>query len=200
MQNKKIVIITQNKNKKKELEKLLKGLRIKVLGLSDLKIYIPRVIEDGKTFRQNAIKKALTFSRYIEYPVIGDDSGLLVDSLGGKPGVRSSRFAHTKATDKENVTKLLKLMRNFPAKKRTASFVCVIAIAKKGNLIGTVEGECGGFITFEPKGKNGFGYDPVFIPRGKSRTFAQISAESKNKISHRGKATKKAKALIQKYL
>ena len=200
MLNKKIVIVTQNKNKKRELEKLLKGLKIKVLGLKDLKIHIPRVIEDGKTFRQNAIKKALIFSRYTDIPVMADDSGLVVDSLDGKPGVRSSRFAHIKATDKENVTKLLKLMWNIPTKKRNAFFVCVIAIAQKGDLIETAEGSCKGRIGFEPKGKNGFGYDPVFIPKGKSRTFAEIAPLSKNKVSHRGKAMRKAKAIIQKYL
>ena len=200
MPDKKVVIATQNKNKKREIEKLLKSLKIKVLGLEDLKIHIPRIIEDGKTFRQNAIKKALIFSRYTDMPVIADDSGLVVDSLGGKPGVRSSRFAHTKATDKENVAKLLKLMWNIPTKRREACFVCVIAIAQKGNLVETAEGSCKGTIGFEPKGKNGFGYDPVFIPKGKSRTFAEIAPLSKNKISHRGKAMKKAKAIIQKYL
>ena len=199
-QAKKLVIATKNKNKKKELERLLKGLRVKVVSLSDLKIQVPRVIEDGKTFRQNAIKKALTFSRYINGIILADDSGLVVDVLGGKPGVRSSRFAHTKATDKENNTKLLKLMKDIPLKKRQATFVCVIAIAERGNLIRTCEGQCKGTIGFIPKGKNGFGYDPLFMPKGKGRTFAQLASSSKNRISHRGKALRKAKAVIQKYL
>lgn len=197
---KKLVIATRNRNKKKELEKLLVGLNVKVLSLSDTKIHIPRVIEDGKTFRQNAIKKALTFSRYIKELILADDSGLMVDALDGKPGVRSSRFAHRKAKDSENNAKLLKLMKNIPAKKRGATFVSVVAIAENGNLIGISEGKCKGTIGFEPKGKNGFGYDPFFTPKGKNSTFAQISASSKNKISHRAKALNGAKAIIQKYL
>lgn len=195
-----IVIATRNKKKKKELEKLLRNINIKVLSLSDLKIHLPRVIEDGKTFRQNAIKKALTFSRYTREPVLADDSGLMVEALGGKPGVRSSRFAHTKATDKENNAKLVKLMKNVPVRKRQATFVCVVAVAENGNLIGTREGRCGGTIGFESKGKNGFGYDPLFTPRGYKRTFAQLKASFKNKISHRAKALNKAKSIIQRYL
>ena len=196
----KLVIATRNKNKKKELEKLLKGLRVKVLNISDMKIHLPHVIEDGKTFRQNAIKKALTFSRYIKELILSDDSGLMVDALDGKPGVRSSRFAHAKAKDEENNAKLLKLMKNVPVKKRSATFVSVVAIAEAGNLIGTSEGECRGTIGFDLKGKNGFGYDPLFTPKGKKRTFAQIPSSFKNRISHRAKALKKAKSIIQKYL
>ena len=200
IQAKRLVIATKNKNKKKELERLLKGLRVKVVSLSDLKIQVPRVIEDGKTFRQNAIKKALTFSRYVNGLVLADDSGLMVDALGGKPGVRSSRFAHAKATDKENNAKLLKFTKNVPAKKRSATFVCVIAIAEKGNLLDTAEGRCKGSIGVASKGKNGFGYDPLFTPKGRNKTFAQLGSSSKNKISHRGRALRKAKTILQKYL
>ena len=195
-----IIVTTKNKNKKKELKKLLKRHNIKVSDLSEVEIHLPRIVEDGKTFRQNAIKKALTFSRYIKELVLADDSGLMVDALDGKPGVRSSRFAHTKATDRENNVKLLKLMKNVPAKKRQATFVCVVAIAEDGNLLGTTEGRCNGTIGFKPKGKNGFGYDPLFTPKGYNRTFAQFKTSFKNRISHRGKALKKAKSIIQKYL
>jgi len=197
---KKLVIATKNRKKKKELEKLLKGLNIKISSLSDLKIHIPHVVEDGRTFRQNAVKKALTFSRYIKELILADDSGLVVDALDGKPGVRSSRFAHTKAKDEENNAKLLKLMRNVPSKRRNATFVSVVALAEKGNLIGTTRGECKGTIGFELKGKSGFGYDPLFTPRGRNRTFAQFSSSFKNRISHRAKAVKKAKSIIRKYL
>lgn len=195
-----LVIATNNKKKKKELEKLMKGLKVKVLSLFDVKIHPPRVVEDGRTFRQNAIKKALIFSRYIKGLILADDSGLMVDALGGKPGVRSSRFAHTKATDEENNTKLLRLMKNVPAKKRSATFISVIAVAEDGNLLDTTEGKCKGRIGFKPKGKNGFGYDPLFTKEGYQKTFAELRPSHKNRISHRAKAAKKAKSIIQKYL
>ena len=197
---KKIIIATKNKNKKKELEILLKSIKIKVMNLSDLKMHLPTVIEDGKTFRQNAIKKALTFSRFINELVIADDSGLMVDALSGRPGVRSARFARAKATDKENNKKLLKLMEKIPAKKRQATFISVIALAKNGHVVGVAEGLCKGAIGFELRGKNGFGYDPLFTPKGKTKTFAQFSLSYKNRISHRAKALGKAKKIIQKYL
>lgn len=197
---KKLIIATTNKNKKKELEKLLKGLGAKVLSLPDLKMHVPHVVEDGKTFRQNAVKKALTFSRYIKEMILADDSGLVVDALDGKPGVRSSRFARPKATDEENKAKLLKLMKNVPAKKRHANFICVIALAENGTLLGVSEGRCSGMIGLKPKGRNGFGYDPLFIPKGHTQTFAQFKTPRKNRISHRGQALVKAKTIIQKYL
>lgn len=195
-----IVIATRNKRKKKELEKILKDLKLKVLSIPELKIHIPRVIEDGKTFRQNAIKKALTFSRYVEGIVLADDSGLEVDALDGKPGIRSSRFARTKASDAENNIKLLKLMKNVPEAKRGATFVAVIAIAENGNLLDTAEGKCKGHIGFSPEGKSGFGYDPVFTPRGYRMTFAQLGARVKNRISHRARALSKAKSILKRYL
>ncbi|MBN1353220.1 MAG: RdgB/HAM1 family non-canonical purine NTP pyrophosphatase [Candidatus Omnitrophica bacterium] len=197
---KKIVISTTNRNKKREIEKLLNDMDLEVLALSDLKMHIPHVIEDGKTFRQNAIKKALTFSRYINETILADDSGLMVEALGGKPGIRSSRFARAKATDKENNAKLLQLMKNVPHGKRQATFACVIAIAKNGALLGTSEGLCRGTIGFELKGKSGFGYDPIFTPKGYKHTFAEFKPSFKNRISHRAEALKKAKLIIQKYL
>lgn len=195
-----LVVVTKNKNKKIELVKLLKGLKVEVLTIPDLDIHLPNVIEDGKTFRQNAIKKALTFSRYTNGMVVADDSGLMVDALGGKPGVRSARFAHTKATDKENNAKLLRLMKDVSPNKRQATFICVIAIAKNGTLFGTSEGKCKGIIGLQPKGSNGFGYDPLFTPKGYHRTFAEFKGLFKNRISHRAEALKRAKPIIQKYL
>jgi len=172
---------------------------VKVLDLSDLKTHIPHVIENGRTFRQNAIKKALTFSRYTKGLVIADDSGLAVDALDGRPGVRSSRFARAKATDGENNAKLLRLIKDVPANKRSATFICVVAVAENGNLAGTAEGVCSGKIGFELKGKNGFGYDPLFTPKGYVRTFAELKPSVKNKISHRGEALRRAKSIIKKY-
>lgn len=198
--SKTLTIATKNNNKKKEIEKLLKGLKVKILTLSDVKSFIPDVIEDGVTFRQNAIKKALTFSRYMEGLILADDSGLMVEALGGKPGVRSARFAHAKAKDPENNAKLLKLMKDVPLKKRQATFVCAVAIAESGILLGTTEGKVKGAIGFELKGNNGFGYDPLFTPSGKNRTFAQFKPDFKNRISHRAKAVRSAEEIIRENL
>jgi len=195
-----LIIATKNNNKKREIETLLKGSKIKVLILGDARKKIPIIVENGKTFRQNSIKKAVTVSKVLDTLVIADDSGLEVECLHGRPGVRSARFARTKATDEENNIKLLLLMRYFPLKKRNAKFVCSIAIADKGHLISTVQGECSGKIGLEPKGNNGFGYDPLFTPRGSKKTFAEMKAGNKNRISHRGKALREAKKIIEKYL
>ena len=195
-----VLVGTRNDNKKKELKKMLKGLKVRVLTLSDLDVDIPPVVEDGKTFRQNAIKKALMFSRYVKGLVLADDSGLMVDALEGKPGVRSARFARTKADDAENNAKLLRFMENVPAQKRRATFVCAAALAENGLLIGTTEGQCVGSIGFDLRGENGFGYDPVFLPKGKDKTFAEMAARDKNVISHRALALKKLKQSIGKYL
>lgn len=195
-----LVIASRNKKKKKELNKLLKTIKVKVLSLEDIDINVPEIIEDGKTFKQNAIKKAVTISKIINHFVIADDSGLEVDYLYGKPGVRSSRFARAKATDDENNRKLLRLMKDVPLNKRSATFVSTIAVADRGHLIGCAEGTCRGRLGSKPKGHNGFGYDPLFTPNGYRLTFAQMRPDFKNRISHRAKALKKAKKIIQRYL
>lgn len=195
-----LVIISRNEKKKKELKKLLKGVKIKVLSLADIDINVPEIVEDGKTFRQNAIKKAVTISKIVDAFVIADDSGLEVDYLDGRPGVRSSRFARAKATDQENNRKLIRLMKDIPEKMRGATFVCTIALADKGELIKCVQGTCRGRIGFESKGYNGFGYDPLFTPDGYNLTFAEMKPSFKNRISHRARALEKAKKVIQKYL
>ena len=195
-----VLVGTRNDNKKKELKKMLKGLKVRVLTLSDLDVDIPPVVEDGKTFRQNAIKKALMFSRYVKGLVLADDSGLMVDALEGKPGVHSARFARTKADDAENNAKLLRFMENVPAQKRRATFVCAAALAENGLLIGTTEGQCVGSIGFDLRGENGFGYDPLFTPNGYKLTFAELKPDFKNRISHRGKALRKAREIIREYL
>jgi XTP/dITP diphosphohydrolase len=197
---KRIVIATKNEKKKRELKKLLDDLPVAVLCLSDIRRHLPNVIEDGKTFAQNAIKKALTYSQYVPGIIVADDSGITVDALDGRPGVRSARFAHPKATDEDNNRKLLKLMSRFPARKRRAAFVCVVAVAENGTLMGTSEGRCKGTIECVPRGRSGFGYDPLFVPDGYKRTFAELKPSFKNRISHRGMALKKAKALLQKCL
>jgi XTP/dITP diphosphohydrolase len=196
-----ILVATHNHKKRSELRALLKEFRkVRVLDLDDLDVAPPNVIEDGKTFRQNAVKKAVTVSKFFKGLVLADDSGLEVEELDGKPGVRSARFARAKATDEENNKKLLKLLEDVPEKARKARFVCNIALAKKGSLLANFEGVTKGSIALKPKGENGFGYDPLFIPDNRKRTFAQMTAAYKNKISHRGKALKKLKSSIGKYI
>lgn len=197
----KILIATHNDKKRKELKTLLKDFNgIKVMNLDDLDVLPPIIVEDGRTFRQNAVKKAVTMSRFFEGLVIADDSGLEVDALGGNPGVRSARFARMKATDLENNQKLLKLLTNILEKNRNARFVCYLALASNGTLLDSFEGTVKGKILTKSKGQNGFGYDPLFIPNGHKNTFAEMSQARKNSMSHRGLALKKLKKSIQKYL
>jgi XTP/dITP diphosphohydrolase len=132
--------------------------------------------------------------------VLADDSGLEVRALGGRPGVRSARFSGKGANDRKNIRKLLRLMKKVPVKKRGARFVCNIAIAKEGRVLSVVEGRCSGKIGFKPRGKFGFGYDPVFISPKHNKTFAELSPRIKNRVSHRARALKKAKVFIGKYL
>ncbi len=194
-----IVISSRNKEKKRELRALLKGLKIKVLDLNDFPA-APRVEEKGKTFEENAAAKALKIAKFTKRLTLADDSGLEVKALGGRPGIYSARFAGKNATYEANNRKLLRLLKAVPKPKRRAKFVCVIAIADKDKLVGLVRGECSGWITFEPKGKNGFGYDPVFFSPKYSKTFAQLSSRQKNAVSHRGRALRKAKKVIQRRL
>ena len=198
---KRLLVATSNEKKRREIETLLKDLgKIEVLTFEDLTGEAPMVVENGKTFRENAIKKAVIVSKFFDGLVLADDSGLEVSALGGKPGVRSARFARTKATDEENTAKLLKLLEKFPDGEREARFVCHIALAKDGTLLESFEGKAEGKIIRAPKGKNGFGYDPVFIPDGHDRTYAEMAASYKNRISHRGEALRKVKEAIDKYL
>jgi len=197
----KILVATHNANKRRELKTLLKDFKgVKVMNLDDLDVQPPIIVEDGRTFRQNSVKKAVTMSRFFDGLVLADDSGLEVDALHGRPGVRSSRFARAKATDKENNSKLIKLLQSVPDKKRTARFVCNISLAKKGHLLANFEGVAKGTILLRSRGANGFGYDPLFVPKGHEKTYAQMSAAQKNSISHRGAALKKLKRSIRKYL
>ena len=196
-----VLLATHNSNKRREIKSLLRGYKgIKIMNLDDLEGKTPVIVEDGRTFRQNAVKKAITVSKFFDGLVLADDSGIEVDALHGKPGVRSARFARKNATDVENYKKLLKLLGDTPEKKRSAKFVCHIAVARKGVLLDNFEGVIKGNITFGPKGRNGFGYDPIFIPQKHYKTFAEMSATYKNRISHRGIALKKLKKSIGKHL
>ncbi len=194
-----LVVATRNKDKLREIKALLKGLPVDVFSLDSFK-GVPDVIEDGKTLEDNAVKKAVQVSRFLKKLAVADDSGLEVEYLNGDPGVYSARYSGKGATYKSNNEKLLMLLKGVPFAKRKACFKCVIAIADKGKVIGAAEGICNGRICFEPKGDNGFGYDPVFMPDGCKKTFAEMGPARKNKISHRSKALAKAKKIIAKYL
>ena len=194
-----LIVATRNKDKLREIKALLKGLPVDVFSLDSFKD-VPEVIEDGKTLEDNAIKKAVQTSKLLKKFIVADDSGLEVEYLNGDPGVYSARFSGKGATYKSNNEKLLRLLKDVPDAKRKACFKCVIAVVDKGKIIGVAEGVCSGKICSVPKGDNGFGYDPVFMPDGYKKTFAEMGPALKNKISHRSKALAKAKKIIAGYL
>jgi XTP/dITP diphosphohydrolase len=189
-----LIVATKNKGKVREIKHILKPLGIKIISLLDLP-NMPEIKEDGRTFKENAAKKARTIARRSKTLVLADDSGLEVKALNGRPGVKSARYAGPNPTTKKLCVKLLKEMKD--KKDRRARFVCVIAIAGPKKAL-TVKGVCRGRIASKMKGVHGFGYDPVFVPQGYDRTFAQMPLKSKNQVSHRGKALKKAKACLDR--
>ena len=180
-----IVLATNNKNKVKEFQELVKDFPIEVKCLTDYGP-LPGVVEDGETFDDNAYKKALHYSKVLGIPALADDSGLVVVALGGAPGVYSARYSGEKATDWDNCEKLLKEMEG--KEDRSAHFECVLSLATPGGPALTWEGRCDGKITTERRGESGFGYDPVFLYEDSDKTFAEVSMEEKSKVSHRGRA------------
>ena len=194
-----LVIASRNEHKVEELRQLLKGLAIDVLSLKDFPD-APEVEEDGNTFEANALKKARTIAQHTNHTVLADDSGLEVDVLGGQPGVHSARFAGEYASDEENNRKLIGLLEGVSAKDRTARFRCVIALVNPSGHERLVEGVCSGLIIDKPQGSGGFGYDPLFMVPDTGMTFAQLSSDEKNRISHRGKALQEALPIISQWL
>lgn len=191
----KLLIATNNKNKLKELNSLFEKTGIEITSLKEEGIDL-EVEETGKTFKENAKLKAKAYMEASGLPTLADDSGLVVQALGGKPGVYSARYAGESATDEENIKKLLKEMKGIPTENRTAQYKVVFAIAVPGQEIKTCEGSMKGIIAEKPIGNNGFGYDPVFyIPRFKA-TAAEITQEQKNSISHRRIALGRALYII----
>ncbi|MGX8711733.1 MAG: XTP/dITP diphosphatase [bacterium] len=177
----KFVIATHNQKKLQELERILMPLHISV-SAPDL----PEVEETGTTFAENAFLKADSACRETGLPAVADDSGLMVDALDGAPGVYSARYAGENATDLDRIHKLLDAIKEVPQEKRTAKFISAICCVFPDGTRITAQGECAGTIAFAPEGEGGFGYDPVFLVNGKS--FAQLTAEEKDEISHRGRA------------
>jgi XTP/dITP diphosphohydrolase len=192
-----LVIATRNKGKTQEIKALLKGFPVDIKNLDDFGP-IPHLEEDGDTFDENAYKKASFAARILGLPALADDSGLMVEALDGAPGIHSARYAGENATDEQRYLKLLDDMKG--KTNRKAAFECVISIAVPTGPALTYEARCEGLITTEPAGSNGFGYDPVFFYAPLNKTFAQITREEKNRISHRGKALAELKSEFDKVL
>ncbi|MEN2994199.1 MAG: XTP/dITP diphosphatase [Thermodesulfovibrio sp.] len=194
----KIVIASRNVKKTEELRRILEGVEINLLSINDFP-ELEEVEEDGVTFEENALKKARYVCQKTGLPAISDDSGLEVEALGGKPGVRSARYAGERATDEDNIKKLLKDLEGVPLEKRNARFVCCIALVFPNGQEYIFWGYVKGTITESPRGNYGFGYDPVFIPEGFQKTFAEMEPYEKDKISHRREALNKLKDFLLKF-
>jgi len=191
-----IIVATRNRGKLREIRNILKNLGFRIRGLMDF-ADVPEMEEDGRSFAENALKKARYYSTYFGRPALADDSGLEVDALGGAPGVFSARYAGEKASDQENRKKLLKALDGIPISKRGAAFKCAIAMASPDEWEVVTEGSCRGRIGFKEIGKRGFGYDPVFILPQYGKTMAQLPLEEKNRVSHRGKALRKLEKVLK---
>ena len=197
MQYSKLLIATTNRGKALEYKALLSGIPYEIVTMPEQGLYL-EVEETGATFEENARLKALALATESGLLSLADDSGLEVDALGGKPGVHSSRYAGEGASDEDRYRLLLDKLRDVPDGRRAARFRCVIAIAAPGGQVELYSGECPGVITKEPKGKNGFGYDPVFYLPELRKTMAELSPEEKNRISHRSQAAEKAREALLK--
>lgn len=182
-----IFIATKNKGKVNDFQKLFSSYQVEVKSLLD-NHGLPDVEETGSTFEENAALKAETIAARLQTPVLADDSGLMVDVLDGRPGIYSARYAGEEKNDLENLKKVLQELEGVPDEARTARFVCVLAVAIPNQQTLFKKGFCEGKIAKHPKGDNGFGYDPIFIPSGYNKTMAELSQEEKNKISHRHQA------------
>ena len=192
-----MVIATGNKGKTSEIRDLLKGFPVNIKNLDDFGP-IPEVEEDGNTFDENAYKKASFTARVLGLPALADDSGLLVEALGGAPGIHSARYAGENATDEQRCAKLLQEMKE--KTDRRAAFECVISIAVPTGAALTYKARCEGLIAGEPAGSNGFGYDPIFYYPPLKKTFAELTMQEKSHVSHRGKALRKLRDEFDKVL
>jgi len=199
VRKKELVFATTNKGKLREVKQLLYGLDLKITSLADYP-NAPKVVEDGKTFNQNALKKAATIALYTKKLTLGEDSGLEVKALGNQPGIYSARFSGPKATDRKNNLKLLRSLRGVPLIRREARYRCSAALVNGNGIIDVVSGRCNGLIAPRLKGKNGFGYDPLFFLPRYHKTFGELDPEIKAKISHRARALAKIKKSLLKYL
>lgn len=197
-----LLVGTTNCGKLAEVEAILKDLPVKIIPLKQVSPW-PEVIEDGRSYEENALKKARSLAEFSGYITLADDSGLEVDALGGAPGVHSARYSGEDANDTRNNEKLLRALAGVPQEKRGARFVCVLALCSpdsSGKREWIFRGECEGWIAFAPRGENGFGYDPLFFYPPLGKTFAEIDRETKGCHSHRGKALAKLKQALPSLL
>ena len=192
-----LVLATRNPGKTREIRELLTGFPVVIKNLDDFGS-IPEIEEDGATFEENAYKKASFTAKVLGVPAMADDSGLHVNALDGNPGVHSARYAGPDATDEQNNAKLLAEMEGHT--DRSATFICVISIAVPCGVALTYEGRCEGIIATTPRGNQGFGYDPLFYYPPMQKSFAQLSSEEKNRISHRGRAFSEVREEFDKIL
>ena len=192
-----IVAASRNRHKIEEIEAITKKFGMRIISRDEAGVPPVEIEEDGDTFEANSLKKAKEIMKLCGKITLADDSGLMVDYLGGAPGVYSARFAGEDGNDGKNNEKLLKLLEGVPANKRTAKFVSVITMVYPDGTALTARGECHGRIITEHAGDGGFGYDPLFVPDGYEKTFAQLSAEEKNAISHRAAALAELEKLLE---
>ncbi len=195
----KIVLATRNRGKIREFKFLLRQIPLNILTLDDFP-EVPEVQETGETFFDNAFKKAYEIATSLGMITLADDSGLEVDALGGAPGVYSARYAGDKATDEENYLKLLKELKGVPLERRTARFRCVIVVCDPHGAWLKAEGVWEGLISFSPRGRYGFGYDPVFLIPDLGKTAAEIPPKFKNQLSHRANALRELIELLPTFL
>ena len=191
-----IVLATRNRHKRDELAALLSDLDVRIRTMDEFP-NVPEVVEDGETCQANAIKKAKTVAAATGMIAVADDTGLEVDVLGGRPGVYAARYAGEHATYEDNWLKLLRELKGVPLARRTARFITVAAIASPEGDVQVAQGILDGQIAEEPSGSKGFGYDPVFLLPESGKTLAELSAEEKNRISHRAKAFAQVRQLLQ---
>jgi len=197
LSGRRLVLATGNRGKIREIEDLLAGLSIDILTQEDLDAW-PELVETGDTFEENAAAKAKTLAAWAGTAALADDSGLEVEALGGAPGVVSARYAGKQGDDAANIARLLREMEGIPAEERGARFVCVLVLASPTGESVEIRDTCEGAITDAPRGEGGFGYDPVFAAAGRNRTMAELPLAEKNSISHRGKALRRLRAMLEK--
>ena len=192
-----LVFATTNRGKLGEVAEILAPDGVTVVGIADVAAGWS-VVEDGATFAENARLKARDLAQRTGLPALGDDSGLEVDALGGRPGVRSARYAGEHATDAENTALLIRELDAVPDEARGAAFRCALALAWPDGTLVEAEGRCAGLIARAPRGEGGFGYDPVFVDPGSGRTFGELSADAKNAFSHRRRALDALRARLRR--
>ena len=190
-----LLLASSNPGKLREYQALAEGHPIE-LALLPRFDSLPRFPENAPTFAENAAGKALHYSSRTKLPVLADDSGLVVPALGGAPGMKSARYAGPRATDADRIHKLLSELKGRPASERAARFVCVIAVAERGRMLDVISSCVAGELIETPRGEGGFGYDPIFFYPPSGKTFAELSKEEKNRISHRGLAFRKLLAVL----